>query len=418
MGRFGLSITIMIKRYYLGPWIKSQEEDAWVPPVGTVGLVDLGSTPEVSQLTGSERNLGFFAVDGAMATLDDRYALLGEGDLREIATSAMMKSMWQSITGVAVEGDFLVDLLWSHLTDVSDPSGKQFVKPLVPTVEGNLELHLGGHSLVKSEKFRWGVHHHTNKLKVLLRLELNEIRKAAISGDYKHPRLGKDFDFHRRIMQGMLEKYKTTFEQLRPASWPENETPLPHDTTLIDDFTRADGDIIGNQLTWTETLGDIDTSSNSASHTTIGISAARAESDLSSTDHYAQGLHTYPGTDTSAGPAARYAGASNTFYHSRLQRTTNMVRIYKSITGTMTSLASTSFTVGTGSYTNKVTANGSTITADVNSTNYLSITDTAITGGTRGGFRCYQSDGISKFDNFEAADLSAVPTFIPRIAII
>src|SRR5207253_2934705 len=93
------------------------------------------------------------------------------------------------------------------------------------------------------------------------------------------------------------------------------------ETTITDDFNRADGTTIGNQLTWTEVAGTWDTVSNQVQMTgpasDSATYSARAESDLSSADHYAQLVYVNAGTVTTQahlGPAARFSPSAQTHY--------------------------------------------------------------------------------------------------------
>jgi hypothetical protein len=107
--------------YSLGRW---QWRDApfpgWFPPDGTEGRVDLASLPDQAAPRTGARPVGFFAT---RSPLGSDYALLGGGDCRDIPVTAAMRDAWKAITGVAVDGERLVDLLYAHLTAGSDTDG-------------------------------------------------------------------------------------------------------------------------------------------------------------------------------------------------------------------------------------------------------------------------------------------------------
>ena len=224
--------------YYLGPWEwDSGNMPHWRAPRGTVGLIDLRSIPDQS-LAGKlgDKPFGFFAVNGI---LPSEYDLLGSGDLREMSLSAGMKSTWLALLGTKIEGVNLVDGLFDHLTTGCEPTGDHPRKPLVPTVQGNLELHLGGHSIIKTERFKFGIHPHTSKLSDLLHIQYRQ-HHADIEAGRMRP------DHDRRILDYWLDKYRV--DKTNPASWkrlvpPEmrggHPGPLPHRTIIGDTFVES-----------------------------------------------------------------------------------------------------------------------------------------------------------------------------------
>src|SRR5690606_34435213 len=299
--------------YRLGPlgWDTSEEGVAyWRAPVGAVGMVDLGRESDFGS-PGSDRLMCVFAVPAGIKISNDTWPLLATGDMREIAVTSLMQDLWESQSGYRPSGDKLVDLIFDYLTSGSDPDWGDACKPLMPTVRGNLDLHFGGHSLVKRERFRFGVHPHTNRVKALLHRQFAELAEAAGKGRLK------DKDHHRRVLDYWCEKYKLTgkddWKELVPAEL-QKDVPgrLKHETTITESFNKADSDTLGPDLMWTETQGDIDVVSNTAWHQTVaGRSVARAESDLSSADHYAQAVVTLTsGTSTNVSPCCRFDAAT------------------------------------------------------------------------------------------------------------
>src|SRR6476646_1064899 len=97
-------------RYYLGPLVKTAFAGsvAWAAPAGTVGMVDLAALPDqaISPNSTDARRVGFFASN---AVLPSEYALLGQGDCRDLAVTAAMQSAWRSMTGYRPQGDRLID---------------------------------------------------------------------------------------------------------------------------------------------------------------------------------------------------------------------------------------------------------------------------------------------------------------------
>jgi hypothetical protein len=202
--------------------------------------------------------------------------------------------------------------------------------------------------------------------------------------------------------------------------WPHVPGRLPHATTIVDDFTRADGDTIGNQLSWTELVGDFDTVSNQASLTTTATDCfARADSDLSTDDHYAQVVGRV--TDD-AGSTAVYAvfrkdsSATMSFYLFNADFSANTVRLFKCVAGSFTGLGggAVSMTLDANTdYVVKGQANSDdTIVGYIDAVEKQSVTDTSVTGNVRTGIGGFRTAGSVTFDLFEAADVGGGPVVI------
>lgn len=407
-----------MKRYYLGPWTRQTRGSMtfYAPPVGVVGCLDLAPLP-VQGVMSEFRPVGLFVTTAAV--LPSEYTLIAEGDCREVKSTTRMRDAFLSLTGYAPNGDTLADQIYDCLTDGSDPKGDSAPKPLMPGVNGWLDLHLGGHSRILSAKFEWGKpcsrgRGHWQKIKQLLRNEFEELFTAAKGGKLK------DAEHHRRVLDFHCEKYGlkgNDWKELVPTKL-QKDVPgrLKHETTITDDFNRADADALGTGSggwSWSELAGDCDIVSNVASVQTISGSTGsnnRAETDLSSADHYAQVAATIIGTGGNDGGAyARLSASAITGYLAVLFRTGSpYLQIYKVVSGAFTSLSSsTGVTYADGRIT-KTEANGSTIKGHYHGSEIISITDTAITGNLRTGSHGYivgGSAGAVTFDDFEAADL-------------
>ncbi len=186
--------------------------------------------------------------------------------------------------------------------------------------------------------------------------------------------------------------------------------------TITESFNTADSTTLGPDLTWTETLNDLEVSGNVCRVVSnAGLnSEARAESDLASVNHYAQvvavlGAGTPTGS-TNCRACARFAAAARTHYlclYAKLVTTGTYSRsLYKRVTGTATELATTAGVSFTDGDTIRVECNGSTIIARRNGTQEESVTDTSITGNTRTGLSgIRQSASAVTMDSFQAGDL-------------
>lgn len=395
--------------YYLGPWQwRDSPMPSWRPPVGTRGAIDLGSLSDHAK-PGHDRPWGFFATT---ATMPSEYALLGVGDLREIKVDGFHRSLWQSVLGHAPDGDTLADLLWHHLTEGADHEGLFACGPLVPTHQLMLELHLPGHGQpIKQERFEWGKHKHTAKLQRLLQAGFEQQFHAVAQG---HAREGH----HQRWLDASCKKYRVTdWQALVPKPLRAHVPgPLPHETTITEGFFKASGvddPGLGSDLTWTVN-GNWRTLSSYAirSSGSDGLSfAARAESDLSSADHYAQIVAVTENNGLAQGPCCRFStgtittGANQNFYC--VYNFGSNTTISKIVAGSQTDIDTDAYTTSAGD-TYKVSASGSTITGYVNGTTRTGpTTDTTLTSNVRTGITSYSVGG--HLDSFQAADLGGSP---------
>lgn len=399
--------------YYIGPWVWNSEEAVWQAPKGTAGLIDLRPTAAREATVSHANNIGFFATTELLGL---EYSLIGTGDLRNLTASSLGKTAWGTKTGYAPKGLTLLDLLWDQLTDGSDPEGKVAVKPLMPTREGNLELHLGGHSLVRSERFKWGEHPHTAKVQALLQNDYRMLHETARKEN-------KNFD--RKVLDFWSKQYGVSWREFVPPELRGNHPgPLPHETTITESFNTTDGDTLGPDLTWTEVLGDWDIVSNAAriiDSVTTSHYGARAESDLSSADHYAQAdLLTAPaGATRYGGVMTRFAAAANTGYMYRLMTAGTETRLTSVSAGSPTDLATGGTVTVALPDTMKCEINGSTLKGYWNGSEILSVTDSGITGNTRTGIRGQSGSGVKvDIDVFEAADLGAPATTVKDLIMM
>lgn len=377
-------------RYYAlanRPWMGSY----WGLPEGTIGSVDLSAV--------GSHNYVFVTSD---KPFDPAVITQAIGDGTRLDTyipTQVEKDAWASLLGVPFNGTTLLDGLWNILTVDADPDGTTRAKPIMPTNKGVLELHLGGHSLIRSEKLpadptthpAWG------NIQKVLQNSYQEIQK-------ENPMLA------RKWMGAQRQKYELTPERTRDLMIPRGFSrvlPLPPTTTIQDDFNRADGTLNGMEATvggvgqgWT---WDANATIQTNQIYTNGGSYARADTVLSSDDHYAQATvnnisYSY------RGPAVRFDNATTTYYMARPYSTSRGIWMAKMINGIMTDLG---FTVGTtvnGALV-YIEADGSTITA-THDTYEKVVTDTSITGNLYAGFGYVNNAGSGAYyDNFEAGDL-------------
>lgn len=349
---------------YIGPFAFDPIGECWIAPPGARTLIDLSPL-------------------SAPAT-------------RGVFEAESLPLDWEEFTG----GD-LTAMVWTELTDLADPDGLARAKPLVPTSELRLDLWLGGRRPHRRDKFRWGKHAHTNRLRDVIRASFghhwNENQTVA----------RKQLDFE-------AAKYGCDWKDLVPANLRAHVPgPLPHSTTITESFNKADSDTLGPDLTWTEIVGDLDVVSNEARTTDTIQFLVRADSDLSSTDHYCQVvMHATNDVSVNSGVVFRKDSTSGlTYYQGQAENSSDLWRFWKRISGSVTVLDtdySVTFNASTN-YTLKGQANGSTMTSWVDGVQKHNFTDTAVTTGTRCGLSGKNGTGgqYTAFDSFEAADVTA-----------
>lgn len=386
--------------YVLAPWAWDSEETKWRAPVRNrlLGLIDLRSLPQQATPI-SAGGFGFFAysepvsIPGAIelgSSLDDA---LTTAKKREVERAIRREGDWD----ISFGANTVREILAEFLTVGADPTGQRFARPLLSE-----EIHLGGHSIVWRGNVLDSPIWQANVLSVYQQ-DFQRLRQE--SGDVDH---------HRRVLGALdikLRRYGIRAGDIAP-----DLEPLPPSTIITESFNKADSGTLGPDLSWTEINGAWEVFSNQAASEGINsVELARADTDLSSADHYGQVIVTFLGGGTARlGGAARIQtadGTTITCYYADL-RNNDALELEKVVNGTDTELASTAQTVSLPD-TVRVQADGSTIKSFFNGSEVDSVTDTAITGNLRAGLMSRNggnADG-SRGDDFEAADLVAGPTF-------
>ncbi len=418
--------------YYLAQWEWVTSEGLtpfWrCPDKDCIGLLDLRSIP-AQGLAGTAQGFGFFVYASPKSICavgcDFRGVLLANAYTKQVDTTR--KTYLEDslkLTRDTIAAGTPVDMLWDLLTLHADVTGEARWKPLMPTVNLVMELRLGGHSIVRSEQFDQDIHP--------LVLELEKTSYRQIREESLQSKLGDgDRGFHRRWLQAQTEKYRLSAESFIPPDLPI-ESPLPHRTTLGDTFVEGSDTALESHtatgpnggFSWTK--GFV----GSTGVTVVGATdladndefggAYRAESDLSSSDHYSQAEASNSNGSADVGVVCRYSSSVNTFYNGTLRPSAfNTYQIWKIITGTPTSLDNPGgfSNPGTGVILNYFEVNGSTLTFESpKGTQRNQITDTSITTGLRGGIS-YQNTAstVMTWDDWEMADLAAPPR---RILVI
>ena len=403
-------------RYYLGhwQWTTGNGMACYAPPAGVVGCLDLGTLPQMSVGCADRGRLLCWTQDDV--ALPSEYESLGVGDCRELNTDGAMLDKFQSLVGYRPQGAKLVDAVWDCLEGGADIDGATGPLPLVPTTRGNLELHFAGHSIVKRRRFKWGNDAASPKLKQLLRKEFRGLLQNAKAGKLK------DAKHAFRVLDYWCDKYGVSdWREFVPANL-QKDVPgrVKHETAITDNFNRADAGALGTSAegwSWAENFQNAGIVSNRGHNTSNGggPSASRAETDLSSADHYAQAAFVQAADITNYfSPVARFDPSAITFYQGGVYGDLSQFKIVKTVAAVDTVLGSGSVTLSLPEPI-RVECNGSSIKSYQSGVERVAVTDTAITGFLRTGILTYRQSSSTDllFDDFVAADLAAGPTGSP-----
>lgn len=379
----------------------------WSPPApGAIGCLDLRSIPEMARVGGVPQGWGIFTYP-APVVIPGALAL---GDNLNTPLSPVARATIRIRLGLLrpLVTDSLTDVLWEVLTTQSDPTGLLHGKPLMPDLQGTLELRLGGFSVIKSKPFSFAEPEGQGVLTVLQE-DYRRIRQE---------RLGTSFaDTHKHLLGALVQRFGLPRQQFIPDDLPDEGMLEPH-TIITDSFNRANNLVLGSSSegwSWTEQTGTWEVFSNKAAGSSGSLNTARAEQDLNTADQYSQGGCTDPGgTPQLLGPCVRFHAVDTTFYLGahRNSATDPTYRLLKAVNAVYTALGSVADTApGTGEITDKMSSNGSTQEFTSGGTVRITLTDTSITGNLRTGMFCQLANHT--IDNFEASDLNPAPGGYP-----
>lgn len=193
--------------------------------------------------------------------------------------------------------------------------------------------------------------------------------------------------------------------------------------TYTESFNVANvNPLVTGDLSWTYPSAAQDMKVVSSHAEVAGTSLqcyARADHDCSSSDNYGQIviISTNTTAGTTWGAMCRIASTAFTAYlgeQGTIAGNVNNTALSKLITGTATSLATSTYTKVTNEVI-KVEANGSTITFYTDGASNISTTDTSVTAGVRTGYAGYSptSTTRSAMDSFTGNDIAFSATTSP-----
>ena len=396
-------------RYGLYPWTWDSEQQEHRPPDGAVCCLDLRPLPEQAKQEQSG-GWGFFAWNGGGDPPSDVISL-GEGDCRTLQPTTSQRDELRIRLGLSAnpQGATLVDVMGDVLGSLSDPTGQTGPKPLMPIAGIGYEIHLASHSRVwqldydPRETLAANPKGRANKVRDVIRATIAEARRNG-GPELAAKVLGHVLQRHgytrQEVEEGASGKRAEWARLIRPADLAAmggaTFRPKRPATSYSESFNTADSDTLGPDLTWSEVIGDVDVVSNRASTSTTGFAEARAQHDVSSADHYAQvqiyQTSTSVGDNHLAAPCARFASSARTFYS--FAWFYNGLFLYKTVAGSYTIIGSVSETPAALPATWRVDCSGSTIRGLQNGTQKVSVTDTSITGNTRGGLWMFRASGV------------------------
>lgn len=383
-----------------------QSPGHWHPPGGdAAGALDLRSIPQMSAPGGTPEGYGLFTYDTARTGLS--YYL---GDDLERNLSSVDRSAVETLLGLApgsVMARSVLGMIRELLLAHADATGQSRWRPLRGSPIAGFSVRLGGYGRIIAERFSrshpaWGA------AIAVYQEDYRRNRSEVAAGRTTLDALRRQTGYYMQLL-GISDAL-----ELLPPEYAADGFLEPR-TTIADSFNRADSASLGSSSegwSWAETQSNTDIVSNKAQARSTGVHSARAESDLSSDDHYAQCVATHSGASSNkCGVAVRFASGANTYYKYQARPAAASVQheIIKVVTGTETSL----FT-----QTGNAFSSGDTIKLEVDSANLLqgyvngvsrvSGTDSSISGNLRTGLAGEENvaDRI-QWDDFQAADLAA-----------
>lgn len=378
--------------YYVEPWRwvspGPHEGGHWTAPPGAVAAIDL--RPISARGTREQPlGVGLFASEEAVASiLTDHFdeQMTSAASAKLIAALGFPLRPFSAMT--------LSGIVWELLTQQSHPDGVTSLRPLMPDVGGVLRLHFGGAEIRSSR-----LTPDAEEWPSIQRMYHAQYRALA----------AEPGDRHQRMLTVWMEHLHVQDHRLFIPSGLPIVDPLPHHTTITDNFNRANQAGLGTSAggwSWTGTNYSID---GNTARGEVNDGGIRAESDLSSSDHYTQSTFADNTVGIGyGGVAARYASAAETFYTGFGSFSSADNRIATFIANVRNDIFTASGHALVVGDVMRLTVNGSSLTFTINGVTEIGpSTDTAIAGNTRTGLCSISIAGKTGLDDFSAADLAA-----------
>jgi len=183
--------------------------------------------------------------------------------------------------------------------------------------------------------------------------------------------------------------------------------PVGGGPAITESFDGPDSGSLGPDLSWTDLAGNWTVVSNKAKSNTGGRSVAVTDTGLTAGSMYAQADLAMASSNNGVGPLICSLSSVQTYYYAEINLWSQFLKIFRTDSGSNTSLAEIAFTVTVGTtYEVRVEHDGAGgIKMFVDGVEELTATDggTVLTG-TYAGLRTYSSDAseYAEADNFEA----------------
>lgn len=393
--------------YGLYPFAWDAAAKCHKPPSGASCVLDFRSLSQQAT-QGQSAGYGLFAwassPPGDLVSLGTGYA-----PTLNIDSAARLELKQKLGLSGNPSGATLADTLSDVLGSLADPTGASGPKPLMPSSDGTLEIHLDGHSRIWSgsldaaELLSANPRGRANRIRDVIRVDLDVAE--AIGGARLLQKclgawllkLGMSREEVKQGAGGKKSQYDRLMSATVKAKHGANAKPVDPTTSVTETWPNVAADITvtaqsqswaSQQYTLSVTSGQ--TGFAHAAGATFAIHAVRCTSAVSSADHWVD-LAVYAfGQPGYFGPMCRAATGAFTGY-SHIVTLGGSRYLSKWVAGTRTDLSSAS----AGSWSNgdapRSRANGSTITGSWSGKSDLTATDTAITGNLCGGI-VFQDD--------------------------
>lgn len=364
----------------------------WSAPIqdGCVGLIDLRTIPEMSQIGGIAQGFGLFMYDSLQPSLSN---LLVDTDRRDTALSRSAHNVMEAAAKCRAGGlksttfaGILEEMFTSDDDGLGrslyDPSGDDRVKPIRFDNRGRIIATFGGITFI-------------NKVRDDSTGVIDKTTIEVYRADYRRQRQA----YLDRGELDVLRKFTTaTMQKLRikdPAGVipPEfsSDGILPRASTISADFDETD-DTNLSAVGWTEVAGDWETQSNRCYLNTasVGRREARFDTALTTDDHQSDivVILIQNANFTLAGSTCRFSDDAdpNEDYYCCNIRVNDDFELQKLVNGTSSDVATTVTQAFSTPDTIAVSANGVAVKGYYNGTVLLSSDlDTSITGNLKCG---------------------------------
>lgn len=368
--------------WYVGPW-KKDDEGTWVGPDSMSQAIDLRTLDQQT-----DAGMGLFECTGDV----DR-------DYREVAdnlddTLSPRASRLVLVKRQRPRGNTLRQQVLSLVTSDSDPEGITGLKPVQLTSRNFGEAKFLGSKMKVRGRKTVSMQKHYERL---LRLAEKDVVKT-LDSDEQLGRKQLGYELRKLGMSIDGDDWKEIIKD--PQKRQRVGRPAKPETSLSDDFNRSDETPISSPWVQVYGTGQWDLKNNGVLKTASSASNIVYNSALSGSD---QDVQVDQIDDKNAGPAARCESTSVATYYFGYLLFTSAIRIYKVVTGSLTSLASSTASSRNGTWL--LTVDGSSQELFRNTVSIVSASDTGISSGLYAGIGGFSLAIVPMNDDWSAEDI-------------